>query len=130
MLERTITDWKISDKDKMSKLKYMKNLHTSLMEMQSLQELLNASIIKSICIEQGKYYVILNNEYYNIKLNINKCDYQEVPISLLGFGEYEKTETSVLLDMVERYVEEQKHFTFLDIGANVGWYTLNIKKII
>ena len=47
-----------------------------------------------------------------------------MPNTILSIGEYEPLE----LDMVGRIVSYMNEGIFFDIGANLGWYTLNMKK--
>lgn len=64
--------------------------------------------------------VILTTKSNNIRLICDKDDYRIVPIEILNFGSYESEE----LKMVLQLVEEGYHV--LDIGANIGWYSINI----
>lgn len=128
MLTGIINNWERSAHDRDSKFEYMRKLHESLMEAGNLRLLMRDSIVKSICIDTENIYITLNDEYHNMRLIVNEHDYQEVPISVIGFGKYEIAETALLRNMIRKYIANQKRFTFLDIGANVGWYTLNVKK--
>lgn len=128
MLKNIILDWRTSEKDREQKFKYLKELHTSIMDLRDLKMLIQDSMVKSVCVDAEKCYIELNNEWQGIKLIVNELDYQEVPMSILGLGQYEERETNIVIKMLKNYIASQKYFTFLDIGANVGWYTLNVKK--
>lgn len=128
MLKTIINTWKTSEKDRELKFKYLKRLHSSIMEFSDLKLLIKDSIIKNVCVDSTKCYIELNNEWHGIRLAVNDLDYQEVPMSILGMGGYEETETNIVIKMLKNYIATKNKFTFLDIGANVGWYTLNVKK--
>lgn len=78
-----------------------------------------------ICItEFGVYasFVVLGDE---IKLWLDRTDFSSVPAQILLKGFYEKDETNMALKLIS-YLE--KDATIFDIGANLGWYGINIKK--
>jgi FkbM family methyltransferase len=52
-----------------------------------------------------------------------KNDKRLASIETLNFGEYEKNELAMQLCLI------QQDDTILDIGANLGWYTMHISKI-
>jgi FkbM family methyltransferase len=49
-------------------------------------------------------------------------DHRSAPLECINFGSYEEKELQVILQIVP------KHGNFLDIGANIGWYSLIIAK--
>jgi FkbM family methyltransferase len=59
-------------------------------------------------------------------MNVDETDFEEVPISLLCFGHYELEETNIVLKVLGMIKKDNK--VVLDIGANLGWYSLNILK--
>lgn len=126
MLKTAIERWQLSDKSKEERTEYMKKVHSFVMEMRQMEYLLEESIVNKVCIDSNKVYIELKENYHNIKLIVNDIDYGEIPICALVFGEYEKLETNTVLNVM-RHIKEE-NFTFLDIGANEGWYTLNVKK--
>jgi FkbM family methyltransferase len=58
-----------------------------------------------------------------IKINCNQDDQRLVPIEILNFDFYEKNELQIVIKLIEN------KFTVFDVGANVGWYAMNIAKI-
>lgn len=106
---------------------YIADLFEFLMDMKNLSYLLQKSIATKVCIDSEKCYIELNEDYHNIKLIINDTDSTSNPIGVLGIGAYEEIETKAVLNVI-KYIADQEKFTFLDVGANEGWYTLNVKK--
>lgn len=126
MFKSIVQNWEASDKSREDRAEFAKNLHAAVIEMQELKYLLEHSIIKNVCIDSRKCYIELNDDYHNIKLIVNDVDFGSIPISILMFGGYEKLETQVVMNVM-KYISRD-NFTFLDIGANEGWYTLNVRK--
>lgn len=57
-----------------------------------------------------------------IKMICDSEDERIIPIEILNFGDHEKDE----LQMIRRFLK--KDSIVLDIGANIGWYSLNLAK--
>lgn len=74
--------------------------------------------IKKIEIEDGK--VIMTSRDRGIRILCGDMDHRIAPIETLNFLDYEKAES----DMMEALVQDGDNF--LDIGANIGWYSLRI----
>lgn len=74
--------------------------------------------IKKIEIEDGR--VIMTTRDRGIRIACGAGDYRIAPIETLNFKDYEKAESS----MMENLVEDGDNF--FDIGANIGWYSINI----
>lgn len=129
MLGRIIKCFEESDKDRASLDKYIRNLHEYIMDMKNIQDILRNSIAEEIVVDKEKCYIKLNEDYHNIKMIINNADVTSNPMSILGTGTYEKRETKTVLNVIKK-LYENKGMCVLDIGANEGWYTLNIKKML
>jgi len=67
--------------------------------------------------------VIMTTRRDGIRIAIDPEDHRTAPIEILNFGEYEPDETNVI-----RRIAMQMD-TMLDIGANIGWYSLMASKI-
>ena len=68
--------------------------------------------------------VVMTSRDRGIKIACSEKDYRIAPIETLNFFDYEKNES----DMMERLIG--KGDTFFDIGANIGWYSINIASAI
>lgn len=74
--------------------------------------------IKKIEIEDGR--VIMTSRDRGIRIVCGAGDHRIAPIETLNFLDYEKAEA----DMLENLVQDG--YNFFDIGANIGWYSLNV----
>lgn len=74
--------------------------------------------VKKIEIDDG--LVIMTSRDRGIRIACSAGDYRIAPIEILNFLDYEKNESA----MMEKLVCEGD--TFFDIGANIGWYSINI----
>jgi FkbM family methyltransferase len=74
--------------------------------------------IKSIEINDDG--VVMTSRDRGIKIVCSEKDYRIAPIETLNFFDYEKNES----DMMERLIGDGD--TFFDIGANIGWYSINV----
>lgn len=96
----------------------MYKLNSALFEFsQFIQE----TDIASIEITDG--LVTMTTRSTGIKLACEFADKRSAPMEALNFGSYEKREWEMLLRMMG------KRFIVWDIGANVGWYSLNLAKL-
>ncbi len=96
----------------------MYKLNSALFEFsQFIQE----TDIASIEITDG--LVTMTTRSTGVKLACEFADKRSAPMEALNFGYYEKTEWEMLLRMMG------KRFIVWDIGANVGWYALNLAKL-
>lgn len=59
-----------------------------------------------------------------IKLNCITNDKRTTVLEILNFGTYEQDDALFLFKLAE------SDFTVFDVGANIGWYSLNFSKII
>lgn len=105
-----------SQVDKQSYIQRMyEEHHCKLFEY---QELIKSTNIKSIEITNNE--VIVTTKDRGLRLVMVKHDRRIAPIAMLNFDDYEKEET----DMIHKLVKNGD--TILDIGANVGWHSLNL----
>jgi FkbM family methyltransferase len=93
-------------------------LHTTLF---AYAEELSFTDIANIQINDGE--VIMTSRRDGIRISVDPKDHRTAPIEILNFGEYEPEESHVIRRIAE------KMGTMLDIGANIGWYSLMASKI-
>lgn len=100
-------------------IKKMYSIHRHLFDYAKF--LKNTDIGK---IEIGDDQVVLVSRDNEVKLICPQNDQRTSLIEALNFGSSEKEETEMILSLMK------KGFTFFDIGANVGWYTVKIAKTV
>lgn len=122
MLHKARMQFENSEKEKKDIAEYQKKIHSFLMEMAEFSSLTENSDVNKIVIDKSGIYIELNT---GIKMYIEENDYMGVPVDCIRGGNYEPEETEMVRRIVSRY-REDSGFTVLDIGANVGWYSLNI----
>ncbi len=74
--------------------------------------------IRKIEIEDGR--VIMTSRDRGVRIACPPGDHRSVPIEILNFLDYETDESA----MIESLVADGDWF--LDVGANIGWYAINI----
>lgn len=67
--------------------------------------------------------LIFTTRRMGIKLAFRGLDRRGVPFDLINFGEYEKEDEPVLFSLVKRSK------VILDVGANLGWYSILFSKL-
>lgn len=82
---------------------------------------LSQTDIEKIEISAGE--VLITSRRDAIRIAVDPEDHRTAPIEILNFGEYEPEETQVIRRIAE------KMDTMLDVGANIGWYSLMASKI-
>jgi FkbM family methyltransferase len=83
-------------------------------------ELIKNSPIKEIVINNEDVIFTINNKGMSILITCDRNDANSLPMSYLNFTEYEKEEAEMILKLIK------PRSVVFDIGANIGWYTLNI----
>jgi FkbM family methyltransferase len=89
--------------------------HTGLFDY--AQHLSNTNI-KKIEVEDGR--VIMTSRDRGIRILCVPGDHRVAPLETLNFFDYEKTDSA----MIERLINDGD--VFFDIGANIGWYSINL----
>ncbi len=79
---------------------------------------LSQTNIKKIEIEDQR--VIMTSRDRGIQMECTPGDFRIAPIEILNFFDYEKDESA----MMENLVSDGD--SFFDIGANIGWYSINM----
>ena len=113
-LRKSFFEKKITKKNYINKI--YNNWHDKLFQY---KDFIGETNLKSINITDKELIFETKN---NIKLYCTPGDKRIAPITILNFGECEKIE----LDIIGKLVK--KDFTFVDVGANIGWHSINVAK--
>jgi FkbM family methyltransferase len=105
----------------LSKADYIGQMHDHVHSMlfSYAQELENTDIES---IEITAREVLMTSRRDGIRIAVDPQDHRTAPIEILNFGQYEPEETLVIRRIAVRMD------TMLDIGANIGWYSLLASK--
>lgn len=106
---------------RISKPEYIEVMYRQNLALFEFSEFIQETDIASIEIIDG--LVIMTIRSTGIKLACESVDKRSAPMEALNFGHYEKTEWEMLCRMMG------KRSIVWDIGANVGWYSLNLAKL-
>jgi FkbM family methyltransferase len=105
---------------KISKAAYIVQMHKIHQYLFDYSQFMKTTDISKIEITDDS--VLMTTRDKIIKLVGDRNDRRSIPVEILNFGSYEKE----YLDMTLRLIRDG--FTVFDIGANTGWYTINIAK--
>ena len=104
-------------------------------ELFAYKELLKQSKVKEISINEQEvlFKIFMNSiannaQEYEVIMELQKKDSAAVQNTILSLGDYESEELDLVSRIVDFIIKEENKATFFDIGANLGWYTINIKK--
>lgn len=98
------------------------------------RDMLQASeAVKEIRIDSGDVIVSIRcmdpaGKEYLIDMGIDTKDVSAVPVQILSIGEYEREELEMVMRIARYLSDENGGGIMWDIGANLGWYTLNVCK--
>ena len=105
--------------------KVIKKLFEKEKEIFEYCELMQDNPCTEICIRKNGVYATFNIDGQYIKMILDDIDMGAIPYTLLVQGEYEKTEFNMVMRLLGLC---DKNSVVFDIGANLGWYGINIKK--
>jgi FkbM family methyltransferase len=103
-----------------NKHQYIDEMHGLHSQLFDYAEFFKTTDIARIEISDGK--VILETRDAGIKILCDKADKRIAPMEILNFGPYEKDDSDLIFRLLEN------HMSIFDIGANIGWYSLNFAK--
>lgn len=109
---------------------YAQQLFDHYEELLSYKDLIKESLVNEIVINEEEVLfkmllsAPLSEENYEIIMALYAKDSGAVNNTVLSLGAYEPLE----FDMVSRIVSYMKEGVLFDVGANLGWYTMNVKK--
>jgi len=104
----------------MTKHEYIREMHKRHACLFEYSDFIKDTDISKIEITDDS--VVITIRAKDIKLICDKKDERNIPIEILNFGSYEEE----ILAMVMKLIDN--NHTVLDIGSNIGWYTINISK--
>lgn len=103
--------------DKQKYMSEMFEVHKLLFDYSLLIK--NSPLVKIEITEESVVFTIASCGK-DIKICCDKRDAHSLPMSYLNFSKYEEAETSMILELIK------PRDVVFDIGANIGWHTLNI----
>jgi len=106
---------------KFAKADYIQKMHGVHQNIFEYASFIKDTDISSIMITDDN--VIMCTRDRGIRLYVDPLDERIVPIEILNFGNYEKQEIEIVAKLLTDV------FTVMDIGANIGWYSLNLAMI-
>lgn len=101
-------------------IKQCRNYHMQLFDYPEFME--NTDIAAIEITDQG---VCMTTRNMGIKMMISHID-RIAPIDILNFGGSERNELAVLKNLAKKNYKDK--FTMIDVGANIGWYSMNFAK--
>ncbi|MGZ0076731.1 FkbM family methyltransferase [Methylomonas sp. YC3] len=100
---------------------YIRLMHTKHKALFDYADYIKDADVQSILIESEKIY--LTTKQAGIKLYLDKTDSRFIPIEILNFGFFDPIESNLI------YFLASRSRVIFDIGANVGWYSLNFDRL-
>ena len=108
----------------LEKADFIRQCHAHHAKLFDYPEFMSGTDIASIEItDKG---ICMTTRDMGIKMIASQVDQRLVPVDILNFGESERNEIMILKNLVKRNYKAK--FTMIDIGANVGWYSINFAK--
>lgn len=106
---------------RMTKQDYIEKMHEIHRVLFEYAEYIRGTDIQSIEISDGA--VLMTTRKRGIKMYADTDDMRIIPVEILNFAAYENEE----LDIMDRLLDHCA--TIIDVGANIGWYTINIARM-
>jgi FkbM family methyltransferase len=107
--------------NEISKTTYIDLMHEKHQSLFDYQSYIRDTEIESISIDQNNIAVVLKNT--GIRLLLDARDKRFIPIEILNFKATEAVERELILKLVSHCK------VVVDVGANIGWYTINLGKL-
>jgi FkbM family methyltransferase len=105
---------------KLTKQQYIQEMHRRHAVLHEYSAFMRDTDVAEISITGEQ--VVMTLKETGIKLLCDPADERIIPIEILNLGTFEKTE----LELVKRMTGARA--TIWDVGANVGWYSINLAK--
>lgn len=104
---------------KIGKYEYMSAFHEYNKVFLEYTNVLKGTNLSKIVIDDQKILFITKDKELIFETD-GSC--RSAPLEMINFGEYEKDETEFVINFL------RQNDTILDVGAHIGWYTINIGK--
>lgn len=73
--------------------------------------------------------VVMTSRTTGVKIYCDRYDKRLAPLEILNFNFYEKTDFNMIVKLIASLMtQRESEINFFDIGANIGWYTINLAK--
>lgn len=105
--------------NELEKYDYMGKMFEVHKTLYDFADFINKTDVLDITIKNGEVYFNFLSKGVQISMTCLPYDITSVPFTFMDFGAYDKNETNLLMDIVK------ENDVVLDIGANLGWYTIN-----
>lgn len=116
-LNELLAAWKSGQLTKHQYIDAMHQVHQALFDY---AEFLRHTDLAGLEIADGNVVATVRDT--GIRLLCNRTDKRIAPMEILNFGQYESAESGLLFRLL------QDGASVFDIGANIGWYSINIAK--
>jgi FkbM family methyltransferase len=105
-----------------SKPAFIKHAHSAFHSLlfKYAQEIEDTDIA---CVQITDHGVVMTTRTDGIAMIVDSADHRTAPVEALNFNSYEPFETSVIRSLAPNID------TMLDIGANIGWYSLLVASV-
>ncbi|MFH1472021.1 MAG: FkbM family methyltransferase [Nanoarchaeota archaeon] len=108
----------------LNKVDYAKQCQAHHAQLFDYSEFMKKTDIRSIEITDNG--VCMTTREMGIKMMANRIDRGIAPVGILNSLESEENEVKVLKNLLKRNYEGK--FVMIDVGANIGWYSMNFAK--
>lgn len=109
-------------KGTITKPSYIRRMHKIHEILFDYSKFITSTDISDIHITDGN--VTMTTRDKNIILSVDPYDKRVIPLEILNFAHYEQE----CLDMMRKLIKSGS--IIFDIGANIGWYTINLAKSV
>ncbi len=105
----------------LSKPDYIEKMHAEHKKLFEYADFVRETDISKIEITDG--IVQMTTREHSIIFLVDRDDARIAPIEILNFGAYEKSQ----MDMISKLVQDGQ--TIMDVGGNIGWFSLTLAKM-
>ena len=118
-LFRLKDDYKKGDLSKPEYIKRMAEIHAVFFDYSRF--ISETDIAKIEITSDG---VLVTTKFPEVKMLCMEQERRAAPFEILNFDSYEKDHLDMMLKLID------KNTVFYDIGANIGWYSINLAKLV